>query len=398
VADNFYGVRQHVRGAHMINIEQRNRTQPMLQVTAHLIAMALLYSALPSVWPSVAWSQQSSIQVNSPIQAQAEPRRRLRPASAAQPSPVEPSTQDPTTISLPAADLGSPLGSELESCAKADGVEPVSLPGLKGEIKLDRCYRGRDRLVCSFQALSSEATLLENYRNIVDANYPEFGSIDDVCRIEPDSLATDLKNAAEFASRFKILKAEYDSRVNCANKVEQSLQDVILPDMTQAPAMLKSMIDSIDETIKGASAPQAQVAELAEKINSSRKALLTIQKIHQTMCRRDQTATARPEDGNALSGGPSPNGSSSTTGSLSPNASSSPTESPSSTASASTNPANTGRYYIVLDPVDSCAVIETKQPSLPLNAIGDKRGYASLAAANKALNTTRAKCRRAVIE
>jgi hypothetical protein len=154
--------------------------------------------------------------------------------------------------------------------------------------------------------------------------------------------------------------------------------------MTQAPAMLKSMIDSIDEAVKGASAPQSQVVELAEKINSSRKALLTIQKIHQTMCRREQTATARPEDG--------------TTGSLSPNASSSPTKSPSSAPSASTNPADTGRYYIVLDPVDSCAVIEAKQPSVPLNAIGDKSGFASLAAANKALNTTRAKCRRAVIE
>ena len=85
--------------------------------------------------------------------------------------------------------------------------------------------------------------------------------------------------------------------------------------------------------------------------------------------------------------GPSASESSSTTGSLSPYASSSPTESPSSTPSASTNPADTGRYYIVLDPVDSCAVIETKQPSVPLNAIGDKSGYASLAAANKALNT-----------
>ena len=388
----------------MNHIEQSKgikRSHLVLRAAGCLTAMALLFSPSASFWPSVAWGQQAPMQLNSSVQAQAEPRRRLKPTRAAQPQPVEPSTQDPTTISLPAADPASPLGSELESCDKADGVEPVSLPGAKGEIKLDRCYRGRDRLACSFQALSSEATLLENYRNIVDANYPELGSVDDLCRIEPDRLATDLKNAAEFASRFKILKAEYDARVNCANKVEQSLQDVTLPDMTQAPAMLKSMIDSIDEAIKGASAPQAQVAELAEKINSSHKALLTIQKIHQTMCGRDQTATARPEDGNAVPGvseiaGPS--GSPSTTGSLGPSESSSPTDSPSSSPIASTNPANTGRYYIVLDPVDSCAVIETKQPSVPSNNIGDKSGYASLVAANKALNTTRAKCKRAVIE
>ena len=203
--------------------------------------------------------------------------------------------------SLPLADPASPLGSELVSCDKADGVEPVSLPGAKGDIKLDRCYRGRDRLVCSFRALSSEAkTLLENYRNIVEANYPELGSVDDVCRIKPHSLATDLKSAAEFSGRFRVLKAEYDARVNCANKVEQSLRDVNLPDMTQAPAVLKSMIDSIEADIKGVSAPQAQVVEFAERINSSHKALATIEKIHQTMCGGDQTAKMDPEDGTAV--------------------------------------------------------------------------------------------------
>src|SRR5262245_49090766 len=112
----------------MINIQQRNRIQLMLRVAAHLIAMALLYSALLSVWPSVAWSQQSSMRPNASGQAQTEPRRRLSPTRAAQPSPREPSTQDPNTISPPLADPASPLGSELESCDKADGVEPVSLP------------------------------------------------------------------------------------------------------------------------------------------------------------------------------------------------------------------------------------------------------------------------------
>jgi hypothetical protein len=293
---------------------------------------------------------------------------------------VEPSAQDPTTINLPAADPASPLGSDLESCDKADGFEPVSLPGAKSEIKLDRCYRGRDRLVCSFRALSSEAkTLLENYRNIVDANYPELGTVDDVCKIKPDSIATDLKNAAEFASRFKILKAEYASRVNCANKVEQSLQDVILPDMTQAPAILKSMIDSIEGDIKGVSAPQAQVAEFAERINSSQKALLTIEKIHQTMCGRDQTAKMDTEDGSSVSSlseiaGPSP----------------SKTSSPSSSA----NPPPTARYYVVIDPVGECAVKDTKPAST--NTIGDGGGYSTFAAARGAANAATAKCKRVI--
>jgi hypothetical protein len=51
----------------------------------------------------------------------------------------------------------------------------------------------------------------------------------------------------------------------------------------------------------------------------------------------------------------------------------------------------------VLDPVDSCAVIDTK-PSVSFNTIGAKRGYTSLAAADKTLNASGAKCRRAVIE
>jgi hypothetical protein len=49
----------------------------------------------------------------------------------------------------------------------------------------------------------------------------------------------------------------------------------------------------------------------------------------------------------------------------------------------------------VLDPVDSCAAIATK-PSSGFNTVGDKSGYASLAAANKALNDVKAKCKRKV--
>jgi hypothetical protein len=184
------------------------------------------------------------------------------------------------------------------SCDKvSEGFEPVSLPGAKGEIKLDRCYRGRDHLVCSFNALLSEAkSLLENYRKIAEANYPELGSVDDVCKRTQDTLATDLQNATEFTERFKVLKAEYDARAACANRVEQSLRDVTLPEMTQAPAILTSMIDSIGGDIKGVSAAQTQLGEFAERINSSHKAIITIQKIHRTMCSRNQTAGVNAGD------------------------------------------------------------------------------------------------------
>ncbi len=284
----------------MIHIEHRRRIHLVLRAAGCVTAMALLYSPVPGFWASDAWGQQSPTQLNSPAPARAEPRRRVspRPARAAQPSLVQPSAPNPTPIALRVTNPESALGNALVSCdAGSEDFEPISLPGAREEIKLDRCYRGRDHLVCSFNALLSEAkSLLENYRKIADANYPELGSVDDVCRIKPDGLATDLQNSTDFAVRFKALKAEYDARANCANRIEQSLRDVTLPDMTQAPAILKSMIDSIEGDIKGVSVGQAQLLEFAGRMNSSQKAILTIQKIHRTMCVRNQPAKVDAEN------------------------------------------------------------------------------------------------------
>jgi hypothetical protein len=280
----------------------------MLRAAGSLTSAALLYSPLPALWSSVAWGQQAPTQLNSPAQPQLGPRKLPKATAAAQPSLVESPAPNPTPIAVTAANPASALGSALVSCDKgSEAFEPVSLPGAKGEIKLDRCYRGRDHLVCSFNALLSEAkSLLENYRKIVDANYPELGSVDDVCRKRPDGLATDLQDATDFAVRFRALKAEYGAHANCANRIEQSFRDVTLPDMAQAPAILKSMIDSIEGDIKGVSVAQAQLLEFAGRINSSQKAILTIQKIHRTMCVRNQPAKVDAENReNAVMPGPS---------------------------------------------------------------------------------------------
>ena len=46
------------------------------------------------------------------------------------------------------------------------------LPGLKGEIKLDRCYRGREHFVCRYDALLTEGkSLIEEFTRIVDEHY-----------------------------------------------------------------------------------------------------------------------------------------------------------------------------------------------------------------------------------
>jgi hypothetical protein len=283
----------------MIHIEHRKRIRLMMRAAGCLTTLTLLYSPLPGFWSSEAWGQQSSTQLNSPARAQAEPRRQARPAPAAQPSFLQPSRLNLTPIALPVANPETALGTALLSCNKeAEGYQPASLPGARGEIKLDQCFRGRDHLVCSFNALLSEAqSLLEDYRKIVEANYPTIGSIEDVCRKTPESLATDLEKATDFGTRFHALKAEYDARYNCVNRIEESFRDVTLSDMVQAPGLLESMINSIEGDIKGVSAAQAQLAELADKMNSSQKAILTIQKIHRAMCVRGQSARAAAEDG-----------------------------------------------------------------------------------------------------
>jgi hypothetical protein len=274
----------------MIGVEHGKRIRLVLPAAGCLTALTLLNSPLSGFWSSAAWGQQSPTQLNSPVQAQAEPRRRT---PAAQPPLVEPS------VALPVANPASALGNPLVSCDKeAEGFEPVSWPGARGEIKPDQCYRGRDHLVCSFNALLSEAkSLLENYRKIADANYPEVGSVDDVCKKTPDNLATDLQNATEFADRFRALKAEYDARSTCANRIQRWIQNITLPDMAHAPELLKSMIDAMEGDIKGVSAAQAQLVEFAGRMTTSHNAIITIQKIHRAICARNQSVRVEAGEG-----------------------------------------------------------------------------------------------------
>jgi hypothetical protein len=215
------------------------------------------------------------------------------------PAVGQPALPEPVPAALPVREpAGGPLGTTLAACDKdSEAAEPLTLPGARGEVKLDRCYRGRDHLVCSLNALLKEAkSLIDDYGKIIEARYPEVSNVDGVCSIKPDSLAVDLQNATDFTNRFKALKGEYDARINCANKVGQSLRDVTLPDMAQAPGILKSMIDSIDGDVKGVSVVQAKVVELADKMDTSQKAMVTIRKIHRTMCLKDQRAVSQAEE------------------------------------------------------------------------------------------------------
>ena len=281
----------------MVHIERKERVRSSRRRAAGcLTTIALLYGPLTGIGSSSAWSQQAPMELNSSAQLQKERKRSTN--FSVQRLPVESPRPSPTPIAIPVPDPTSALGSALASCNKgAESYESAVLPGARGEVKLDQCYRGRDHLVCSFNALLSEAnSLLEKYLEIVNAKYPAMGNVEEVCRTTPEGLARDVERASDFATRFSRLKAEYDARVNCANRIVESLKEVTLSDMVQAPSILSSMIEAIEGDIKGISAAQAQLSDLSEKMSASHKAILTIQRIHRAMCVSKQLPRADAED------------------------------------------------------------------------------------------------------
>ena len=144
---------------------------------------------------------------------------RTYPLTRPNPPPdVRPTEPARTATAAHVLDRNSALGSALAACDKAaEGYEPTSLPGTKRDITLDQCYRGRDHLVCSFNAISAEANyLLQNYQNVTNANYPEIGSVNEICTKAPDRLASDSQSATEFTTRFKALECMYVGWANCA--------------------------------------------------------------------------------------------------------------------------------------------------------------------------------------
>jgi hypothetical protein len=213
---------------------------------------------------------------------------------------VRPRDITPVVLGLPLlkTDPNSPLGTALASCGKAsDHSEPFSLPGGKGDVKLDRCYRGRAQHICANNVLLKEGrSLLQDYRKIIEARYPDLSNVSAVCAVNPDILSTDVQKAAEFTDRFKVLSSEYATRSNCSSRISQSLREIVLPDMAQAPEIIKSMVESLEDDSKDLLAVQGQVVDVAGKIDVSQKAMITIGKIHQTMCVKEQRAEAVSTD------------------------------------------------------------------------------------------------------
>ncbi len=270
---------------------------------------ALMYALLPAgLWSSIGWAQEPIRQEGKPLGLLQNELKKLNRTPAAKPAPPKPPpvVAPATPVVVPESDalFGGALASALASCDKQfEYSEPLTLPGAKGKIKLDRCYRGRDHLVCSFNALLTEAsTLLTDYSKIIETDYPNIENIAGVCRIKPEGLTAHLRNASAFDARFKILKTEYAVRANCGSKVEQTLRDVNLPNMVHGPEILRSLVDSMQAEINNIVTMQKLVVEFAEKIDASRKAMATIQEIHPIICMRDQSMRSDPEEGGPPTG------------------------------------------------------------------------------------------------
>ena len=148
----------------------------------HLALLALLFlsvGAIALVSDTASAQQQQRVQVR-------------RTATRINPPERTTTTTDTTTVALPspAIDKTSELGQALAACNQdAAEQETFALPGLKGEITLDRCYKGRAHLICVFTALSTEAkSLTSSFTKIVEAKYTEVNSVDGICQLNAESL------------------------------------------------------------------------------------------------------------------------------------------------------------------------------------------------------------------
>jgi hypothetical protein len=191
--------------------------------------------------------------------------------------------QIPATNPTTATPLES--GSPTASCDQQFTKTELVLPGPKGPIKLDTCYRGREHFVCSVNAIISESQKLRSeYETIVQMNYPSFKTIDPVCRLSSENVVTDIKLVANFFPRFRAVKSAFDRQANCAVNIGRTIKELNLTTMTNGADIVRSMMEAIDGDMKRVPDERQNSADLSETIESARKALDSIEKLHAAMC------------------------------------------------------------------------------------------------------------------
>jgi hypothetical protein len=233
--------------------------------------------------------------VSDTASAQQQQRLQVRPAASGINPPQQTNTTPDTTpvpLALPGPtdDKTSALGQALAACNQDTAKEAFTLPGLKGEVTLDRCYKGRAHLICVFTALGTEAkSLTGTYTKVVSAKYPDLNTVEGVCQISPQALAADMVASEDFAKRFKELKSQYDAATKCVGNVEQVFKDASLADMTRAPEVVSSMIAAIDGDTAKTSKVYEQTSNLSIKMELANKAMKMVTKLHHAMCMNEKT-------------------------------------------------------------------------------------------------------------
>jgi hypothetical protein len=125
--------------------------------------------------------------------------------------------------------------------------------------------------------IAESQKLRSEYEKIVQMNYPSFKTIDPVCRLSSESVATDIHLVSDFFPRFRAVKSAFDRQANCAVTVERTIKELNLATMANGADIVRSMADAIDGDMKHVPDERQNSADLAETIESARKSLEAIE-------------------------------------------------------------------------------------------------------------------------
>jgi tetratricopeptide (TPR) repeat protein len=178
-----------------------------------------------------------------------------------------------------------PLAQVLQEC-NAKPSQSVKLPGAKGAIELNKCYRGREHLSCIVAALLTEAnSIKQDYADIVSVDYPNLKTLDSICQIAPEGLVEHSKALQTFRERWALLRKEYAARLECTNSVEDALRNMSLADMSYGADLVKSMVASFRDELTQVSMAQKDVLNLDGQMDAAAKAIENIIQIRGGLCK-----------------------------------------------------------------------------------------------------------------
>jgi tetratricopeptide (TPR) repeat protein len=227
----------------------------------------------------------------SPLDRWAHATARERLAAIGKPSGTTGSTEPTTAVAAatPTATATDDSGKKsltkaLEECNSRPAVA-INLRGIKGDIQLDHCYRGREHLACTVTALLNEAnSIKQDLSEVIAADYPNVKTLEAICKMTSDRLSEHSRAILAFQERWKVLRKEYSARVDCTNNVEDSLRNLSLADMSHAADIVKAMIESVRSDLAAVSTAQKDVLNIADKADSAQKAIATIQQVRSAVC------------------------------------------------------------------------------------------------------------------